>query len=267
MSFVDFHCHLDLYDNPADVLRACKESGVSLLAVTTLPSGARRVASLVERSAADVHVGIGLHPEHVHLHERSIDVLIEGICEWAFVGEVGLDGSEAYQAHQDVQQRVFSRVLTECERQGGRILSIHSRRAVRAVVNELASHPNAGIAVLHWFSGSQSELADCLMAGCWFSVGLPMMRSSAGRERISAMPRNRVLTETDGPLARVGQVQQHPTDLPKTVRALASIWQLSEDETRDIVWSNYVALLKAGGVQHQRIGSAFAYARSVQRRL
>lgn len=216
-----------------------------MLAVTTLPASARRVALLVANSAAHVHVGIGLHPEHVHLHERSVAELIDGISEWAFVGEVGLDGSDEYRPHQDAQRGVFRNVLIECERQGGRILSIHSRQAARAVVEDLASHPNAGIPILHWFSGTPSELAECVMAGCWFSIGLPMMQSKAGRARILAMPRNRVVTETDGPLARVGGTKQHPGDLLDTIRALANIWQLPEDETRDFILRNYAALLAA----------------------
>lgn len=251
MNLVDFHCHLDLYDDPASVLRACAGIGARLLAVTTLPNSATRVASLARASDAIVHVGIGLHPEHVHLHERSIDELLTGVSEWAFVGEIGLDGSADYKDHQEVQRRAFRGVLSECERRGGRILSIHSRRAARAVVDDLACHPAAGIPVLHWFSGTQSELADSVLAGCWFSVGLPMMRSAAGRARILAMPRNRVVTETDGPLATIGRAQQHPAELPATIRALANIWQLPDDETREMVWRNYCALLEAGGIQNR----------------
>lgn len=72
-----------------------------------------------------------------------------------------------------------------------------------------------------------------------------MMQSKAGRARILAMPRNRIVTETDGPLARVGGTKQHPGDLLDTIRALANIWQLPEDETRDFILRNYAALLAA----------------------
>ena len=40
--------------------------------------------------------------------------------------------------------------------------------------------------------------------GCWFSIGPAMLRSNRGRELASAMPLDRVLTETDAPFTRDG---------------------------------------------------------------
>ncbi len=49
---------------------------------------------------------------------------------------------------------VFEHVLQMCARAGGRILTIHGRRAEKDVVVLLERNRRAGTPVLHWFSGS-----------------------------------------------------------------------------------------------------------------
>lgn len=39
--------------------------------------------------------------------------------------------------------------------------------------------------------------------GCWFSVGPAMLQGARGTELVARMPRDRVLTESDGPFARL----------------------------------------------------------------
>ena len=45
--------------------------------------------------------------------------------------------------------------------------------------------PDAGISILHWFSGTVSELTAAIDFGCWFSVGLPMLRSKKGQALVT----------------------------------------------------------------------------------
>ena len=39
----------------------------------------------------------------------------------------------------------------------------------------LARHSDAGVPVLHWFSGTKAELQRAVAMGCWFSVGPAMV--------------------------------------------------------------------------------------------
>jgi TatD DNase family protein len=88
----------------------------------------------------------------------------------------------------------------------------------------LAEYPGAGPAVLHWFSGSQRELARAVDAGCWFSVGPAMLASDKGRSLAAKMPRDRILTETDGPFAQIDGIAALPWDCDRAVEGLADIW-------------------------------------------
>lgn len=243
MSLVDLHCHLDLYPDPAAELRACRLGGVTVWAVTTLPESAKRLQDLAGKAAPGLQIGIGLHPEVLHEHLHRADALIAGIADFRLVGEVGLDGSPEHRAHQADQLKVLNRILDECARRGGRLLSLHSRRAADAVLDCLFAHPEAGVPVLHWFSGTRDQLGRALIAGCWFSVGLPMLTAASGRARVAAMPRNRVLTETDGPLSKVDGQDQRPADVRVALSVLAELWGLPLEDAERQVWSNHEELM------------------------
>ena len=115
--------------------------------------------------------------------------------------EIGLDGGPEYQRYWNDQAMVFDHVLTGCRDAGGRVMSIHSRRASKAVIDRLEGCPEAGTPVLHWFSGSLRDLDRAVDLGSWFSVGPAMLRTEKGRALAARMPRERMLTESDGPFA------------------------------------------------------------------
>ena len=170
---------------------------------------------------------MGLHPELAATRYRETERICRLVSETQFVGEIGLDGSERHRASLSVQSQVFKAVLRACESSGGRIMTIHSRAATSLVLDHLEEHPKSGLPVMHWFSGTPRELARAIDLGCWFSVGPAMLRGAKGQRLASMMPVDRVLTETDGPIARNhGQVLM-PWDVKEAEEALGSLWNLS----------------------------------------
>ena len=174
-----------------------------------------------------VQVAAGLHPELVATRHKEVERLCSLLSETEYVGEIGLDGSRPHDASLAVQCQVFDEILSACESSGGRVMSIHSRRAVPLVLDYLETHNNSGLPVMHWFSGTQTELKRAIDIGCWFSAGPAMVRGAKGRRLVSAMPINRVLTETDGPLAHRGREPLNPWDVEEVERVLAELWNLS----------------------------------------
>jgi len=242
---IDFHCHLDLYEDPLVVLTQAVEYRCYMLAVTTTPlawAGTRRLVG----GAPRVQVGLGLHPELVASRHREVELLCSMVPDAKYVGEIGLDGSRPHRGSLALQKEVFASVLQACVDTGGRIMTIHSRGAATEVLDALEAHPGAGIPVLHWFSGTQSELARADMLGCWFSVGPTMLRSKKGRQLAAAMPRDRVLTETDGPFTRRGRSPLMPWDVLEAERLLGEIWGTSQAGARRHLLSNLRRLVDAG---------------------
>jgi TatD DNase family protein len=117
-------------------------------------------------------------------------------------------------------------------------MTIHSRGAANEVLDALEQHPGAGISVLHWFSGNRKQLDRAVALGCWFSVGPAMVRGIKGRQLLAAMPRNRVLTETDGPFGKgiVGPLM--PGQVGPAVDACSATWRIDPTEAQDQLYMN-----------------------------
>lgn len=241
-ALVDLHCHLDLYPDPTAAAASCAGSGAYVLSVTTTPKAWRGTLALA-RGNPRIQTALGFHPQVAHERFRELSLFEAILPETRYVGEIGLDGTPESKPHWREQTRVFERVLQLSERAGGRILTIHSRRAAQEVVDTLARFPGAGKAILHWFTGSKTELERAITAGCWFSVGAPMVSSQRGRAALAAMPRDRVLTETDGPFAMTGDRPLAPAEVARPLEALASTWHCTPLEAQSIIASNLKRLV------------------------
>lgn len=238
---IDLHCHLDLYDKPGDVAAACAERGIYVLSVTTTPSAWDGTAALAYGKGR-IRTALGLHPQLAHERHGELPLFDRLLPQTRYVGEIGLDGAPDCKAFWNEQCAVFDHVLKACAQAGGRILSIHSRRASAAVLDHLEAHSGAGPAVLHWFSGSRRDLKRAVSLGCWFSVGPAMLRGDHGRSLAALMPRDRVLTESDGPFAQFDGASLMPWQVDEAVRQLAHIWGVSPAQAEHITHRNLNAL-------------------------
>jgi TatD DNase family protein len=234
---IDFHCHLDLYPDPHAVARECVVRGLYILSVTTTPSAWAGTAALTHE-APRIRTALGLHPQIAHERKGELPLFERLLPEARYVGETGLDGGPEYQRHWQDQVMVFTRILELCAGAGGRVLTIHSRRAARPVLDALAAHPSAGTPILHWFSGTQRELARAVDLDCWFSVGPTMLAGEKGRALVANMPPDRVLTETDGPFAQLEGRAALPWDAERAVALLADVWAEPEVAVRERLAAN-----------------------------
>ena len=247
---IDFHCHIDLYDDPRGVLKQAARRRCFVLAVTTTPLAWEGTQALVGNTPR-VQVAVGLHPELAAARYRETDRICELVSETQFVGEIGLDGSERHHSSLAIQGQVFGAVLRACEFYGGRVMTIHSRGATSLVLDYLEAHPKSGLPVLHWFSGTHRELRRAIDLGCWFSVGPAMLRGAKGRRLASMMPVGRVLTETDGPIARRRGQALMPWNVGEAVVELGVLWNLSTAGVQRQLSQNLRNLVSID--EHQRV--------------
>jgi len=237
---IDFHCHLDLYPDPVAVRNECAERGLYVLSVTTTPSAWKKTSELAA-GAKRVRTAVGIHPQLAHERIGELPLFDELLPNTRYVGEIGLDGSPDSRPHWQEQEEVFQHILQKCSDMGGRIMSIHSRRAGSAVLESLEAFPHAGVPVLHWFSGSMRELERATRLGCWFSVGPGMVMGERGRTLVKELPRERVLTESDGPFVQIDGKSVMPWSVQQAIRGIAECWAISEDAVNKIVYENFKA--------------------------
>jgi len=250
---IDFHCHLDLYPNPEVVCGECEKRGLYVLCMTTTPSAWSGTSRLLA-GAKHLRPALGLHPQLAHERQTELRVFDRYLAETRYVGEIGLDGAPEFRAQWQVQEMIFGHILAACQQVGGRILSIHSRRAAGAVLDFLERFPGAGVPILHWFFGSRRDLARAIDLGCWFSVGPAMLLHERGRELTALMPKDRLLTESDGPFAQVNGVSLLPWQVTQAVEDLAALWVLPAAESNSRLHENLKRLLGNTGAFNEGLG-------------
>lgn len=234
---IDFHAHLDLYPDPLATAKECVKRKLFVLSVTTTPSAWSGTAALAQQ-APRIRTSLGLHPQLAHERQRELALFKELLPQTRYVGEIGLDGGAELKTTWDTQRRVFDEILRMCGSAGGRVMTIHSRRAATPVLDALAFRADAGVAVLHWFSGSKRELQRAVDQGCWFSVGPAMLNSEKGRAMTALMPPDRILTESDGPFARINGRVLFPWDMHIAEKTLACIWEDTSEGVRHRLTEN-----------------------------
>lgn len=90
--YIDFHCHLDLYDDPHVVAKVCGDSKNYILSVTTTPKawfGTNKLA----RHSTRIKTGLGLHHQLAHEHYNELSLFDSLVNQTKYIGEIGLVGS------------------------------------------------------------------------------------------------------------------------------------------------------------------------------
>lgn len=241
LRLVDTHCHIDLYPNSKQVVEMAERSCVYTIAVTNAPFVFPHTRELTFGKKF-VRAAIGLHPELVAEHASELPQMLQFLRETRYVGEVGLDYTVKDEVLRRKQRDVFQAIMNACTEDQNKILTVHSRRAVSDVL-ACVGKDFPGTIILHWFSGTPRELAAALAVGCYFSVNPAMCTSMHGRKIISKIPRDHVLTETDGPFVTLKSRPAEPADVQLVTEVIADLWKISTGEVQRVVFDNFKRIL------------------------
>ena len=243
--YVDFHVHLDLYPDLQDAITACDARRTATLAVTTTPKAFSRNLELASDSEF-VRVGLGLHPQLVEERAAEISLFEQLLPKSKYIGEVGLDAGPRYFRSLELQTSVFTKILRLCAEAGGKILSVHSVRTSKSVIDLLEEYlpSERGTVVLHWFSGSVGQTRRGIQLGYYFSVNEQMLASSNGRRILQELPLDRILTETDGPFVERGGHPIPAGDVERVVDQIADLKGKQVSDVRSAIVDNLRSMLQ-----------------------
>jgi TatD DNase family protein len=204
---VDSHCHLAFQafdpDREAVIARAREAGLVGCVAVAVDAASAEAARALARRHPGWLVATAGLHPTEEAVADPDELQAVEALLasgDFAAVGETGLD------AHHDcapleVQEHSLTRHL-ELSLELDLPVVLHCREAFAPMARALLpfrGRPLRG--VLHCFTGCEDDLAPLLEAGLHIGVGgiATYKRNDALRAAVRAVPRERLLLETDAP--------------------------------------------------------------------
>ncbi len=228
-------------------MREAERNRVYTVAVTNAPFVFKHTAELVA-GCRYVRVAAGLHPELVAKYGDQIEKLRPLLKETKYVGEIGLDYTTTDENLRLRQRKILERILGWCAEEKGKVLTLHSRRAAADVISMIGDSFQ-GKAILHWFTGNTKEVERAADFGIYFSVNPAMVMSDRGKSLISAMPIDRVLTESDGPFVKLFGRECKPENLGFVVKELAKIWNFSQQQAQHKIYENFISLLEASGAK------------------
>lgn len=234
---IDGHAHLNEIEKIDEALDRARDAGVeAVLAVGMDLQSNAATLSLADRCPGFVLPAVGYHPWSIQAGqvEANLGFIRRNIHRCTALGEVGLDYGA--KAKKPLQRDVFEKLLGIANA-ADRPVIIHCRYShARALAMVLEAR--VARAVFHWYSGPLDVLEGILAGGHCVSATPALTRSPAHRAAMEAAPIDRILVETDCPVAYNGKPSE-PADLTITLRELARMKGLSFEETARITEANF----------------------------
>lgn len=225
--------------NPAEapeLIARARAAGVSGFMLAGVDPDGWLVEAALARAHAGVDVSYGVHPQLVdEVDDREADRLLAAVRETlarpphppSAVGEIGLDGDRGRRASLDRQERVFRAQLALAREYGLPILLHILDAHARALEVLRDSGPLPG-GVVHSYSGSAELLREYLALGFHVSFAGPVTSERARKTRraAAAVPRERLLVETDAPFQTPAAYRPSPNEPAFLVAIVAALAQI-----------------------------------------
>ncbi|HEY6138136.1 MAG TPA: TatD family hydrolase [Thermoanaerobaculia bacterium] len=238
--FTDSHCHLTMSDADAALARA-RAQGVRGFVVpgTKLDDAAKAID--VARRHDDVWAAVGFHPHEAKDCDDAAFAEIERLARDEKVVAIGEAGLDYHYMHspRETQRAVLERHIDLARRLGKPII-IHNRESTDDMVAMLKDGPG----ILHSFTESLDVAKTLIDRGYYISFsGIVTFRTAQPlRDVAKALPRDRVLIETDTPyLAPVpfrGR-DNEPAYVVKIAELLAQLWDATIEDVAAQTTSNF----------------------------
>lgn len=238
--YFDTHMHFDLYQNRDDVLRYLEENGCYTIAITNLPDLFEKYR-LCYGEYKYVKFALGFHPELVCKYKNQIDKFKNNIRYTRYIGEIGADFTTEDNKERQVQLDVLRKIVTACNQYDDKILSVHTRKAEKEVLEILNGCKSK--VILHWYSGTIKQMEKAIERGYYFSINQQMIRSNNGKRIISNIPLDRILIESDAPFTRGLNKNYSIKFMDEIYNFLSETRNINEEDLGIILKNNFRTIL------------------------
>ncbi len=239
----DNHAHLEIADGdpsadagPMDYREHLdRASAVGIRGVVQVGGDLETSRWSAEMAAREPRLlaAVAIHPNEAPNYEAAgtLDAALAEIDELAgrprvrAIGETGLDFFRTDEGGRAAQLRSFEAHIAMAKKHD-LAMQIHDRDAHEEVIAALLRVGAPERTVFHCFSGDAEMARMCTDQGWYLSFAGTVTFKNAGnlREALSAIPRDRILVETDAPFLTPTPFRGRPNSpylIPHTLRAMA----------------------------------------------
>jgi len=232
---IDTHAHLDACAEPADdLVSRAREAGVRrIVSVGTGLDSCRETLEIASRHEG-VFAALGVHPHEAGGPDAGKLEELRELLDHdraVAVGETGLDFYRDYAPH-DRQRELFDRQLALAAELGKTVV-VHTRAASDETAAALESF--GGTVVLHCFSAPEL-LSVVLDRGYYvsFAGNVTYPKAEDLREAARAVPRERLLAETDSPYLAPQLRRGRPNEPANVVHTVAALAEARGEDAEEL---------------------------------
>ncbi len=271
MKLIDVHCHLDHARFKEDLDKVIERARKKNMLVIT--SGVNPITNNIALGIAEkydnVKVSFGMYPldalekeieesEKMNKGEsfpreiepfnltKELEYLKKNKKKFIAIGEIGLDYNwPEFQSEKikEEQKENFRKIL-EVAKEIDLPVIIHTRKAELDCI-EILEQSGVRKVVLHCFMGRKHLIKRAAENGWYFSIPPIIKRLLHFQGLVEAVDLKQLLTETDAPyLSPEAGERNEPANVAITIKEIALIKRLSDEEVADAVWKNAEKLFK-----------------------
>ncbi len=223
----DAHFHLDLFDNPADVVAQARRAGLGIM--ITAGSDSASNLRMLELARWCVYGVAGISPDFSSVDFSRIGELGDIVRmnrNIVGVGEIGLDATVMEKAGMEMQRKAFVMQLGIARELGVPVV-VHARKALGAIMEILEKEEMERV-VFHYFEGDEREARIIEKKGWLISV--PPVESSRRKRAIKEVELESLVVESDSPA-----VGKNPGEVVIALERIALLKGVPTDEVGERV--------------------------------
>ncbi len=266
MNLIDIHAHLTFEKFKEDiekVIERARKEGVKMIISSGVGKKSNREVEELSKKYSDIiKPSFGIYPVDAVAEmltgvkddvvrdleifdvEKEIQWIREHREECLAIGEVGLDYKMVEDEEAREKQREIFEKIVKLAKEIKKPLIIHSRKGEEDVL-EILEKNNFKNANLHCFSGNKKLIKKGIEQGLYFSIPTVITRLEHFKMLAEIVPLKQILTETDAPyLAAEQGGRSEPAHIKQTIKEIAKIKGLSEEEVSEQIYKNAKNFLK-----------------------
>jgi TatD DNase family protein len=244
---IDVHCHLDFeqFDGDRDeVIERAKQNNVKIIISNGTNLEKNKKVLELSKKYDIIKPAFGLYPtEAESMSEKEITEIFDFIKKNkpVAIGEVGLDLKHGKNIEK--QKKVLEKMI-DLSKKLDIPLIVHSWKAEKETL-ELLKENEAEKVIMHCFCGNAELTEEAESLGYSFSIPASIVKSKTFRKLAKRIQLKSILTETDAPfLSPYEGKRNEPAYIKETIKKIAEIKKITEEELENIIFMNYQNLFK-----------------------
>lgn len=263
MKLVDIHCHLEdeRFSDLDAVIKRAEEAGLKSIVVSGVNPKANRIVLELSKKYPSIKASFGFYPLDSVIskfpdlnddsprkiepfdYKKEIEWIKENKHFCIAIGEVGLE-LQVVKENKNLEEIKKAQIevlegAIQLAKEINKPLILHTRGGELEVIEILEKY-NVKNAVFHCFGGKKSLIRRIAQNGWYLSVPAVITRLLHFRTLVEIVDLKQLLTETDAPyLAPIAGGRSEPRDVSITIKEIAKIKNISEEEVANQIWKNY----------------------------